>query len=95
MIFHLVHTVISLVNQVDISDVTKSTENGLVINFDNHPNKYPNGAAHLGTQSFQVTHKFDSLIYFLHRLNCHIQDSTALFNGRMLEGTLLLVCSLH
>ena len=27
------------------------------------------------------------------RLNHHIQDKT--FNGRMIEGTLLLVCSLH
>ena len=35
-----------------------------------------------------------NLVYFLHRPNRHIQDKT-LYNGRMLEGTLLLVCSLH
>ena len=35
-----------------------------------------------------------SLIYFLHRCNCHIQDE-ALYNRRMLEGTLRLGCSLH
>ena len=40
-------------------------------------------------------HKFESLIYFsYYRLNQHIQDE-ALYNKRMLEATLLLVCSLH
>ena len=42
----------------------------------------------------QAKEWFVSLIYFLHRLNCHIQDE-ALYNRRMLEGNLLLVCSLH
>ena len=37
--------------------------------------------------------KFESLIYFVSRLNHHIQDE-AFYNGRMLEGTLLLICSL-
>ena len=37
-------------------------------------------------------YKLESLIYLLHRLNCHIQDET-LCNGRMLEDTLLLVFS--
>ena len=31
-----------------------------------------------------------NLIFFLHRLNFHIQDE-ALYNGRILEGTLFLV----
>ena len=33
----------------------KVSQNGLVINFDNHPNNYPNWVPHLGTQCFQVT----------------------------------------
>ena len=39
---------------------------------------------------FKLLSKFESLIYFFHRLNFHIQDE-ALHNGRILEGTLLLV----
>ena len=33
-------------------------ENGLIFNFDNHLNQYPNRVAHLGTQSFQMTHLY-------------------------------------
>ena len=32
--------------------------------------------------------------FFLHRHNCHTQDET-LYNKRMFEGSLFLVCSLH
>ena len=39
---------------------------------------------------FKLLSKFESLIYFSHRLNFHIQGE-ALHNGRILEGTLLLV----
>ena len=65
-------------------DILKSPSNFFYLDLRDYQNK----------QICKLSYKFESLIYSPHRLNNHVQD-LVLYNGRMLEGTLLLVCSLH